>query len=97
MTSYPVAYCAPGGRTAAAIALMLQGEQVAEIAEHPWMSGRSDILVVREDPQILISSEAFRVEVTSRTEDAIRFRWEEDLLVRTMRRQPPLSALVDHG
>jgi hypothetical protein len=95
LTAYPVAYCAPGSKTAAALTLMLKGEQVAEIAEHPWLAGHTDILVVREDPHILLSSEALRVEVTSRTQDAIRFRWEEDLTMRTVRRRPPPSALVD--
>lgn len=47
---YPVAYCAPGKRFAAAFALMLKGEQVARIIEHPWLEGSSDAIVMSEPP-----------------------------------------------
>lgn len=48
--AYPVAYCAPGSRLAAALTLMLKGEQVARIEEHPWLEGATGVYVVTEDP-----------------------------------------------
>lgn len=42
----PTAYCAPGRQFAAALALALRGERVAEIVEHPWLEGSTDVLVV---------------------------------------------------
>ena len=49
--AYPVAYCAPGQRLAAELALMLKGERVARIAEHPWLEGISDVIVISEPPR----------------------------------------------
>lgn len=46
-----IAYCAPGRKPLAALALILQGEHVAEITETPLMEGRTDILVT--DPAAL--------------------------------------------
>lgn len=46
MTSLPTAYCAPGRRMISALTLMLEGEQVAEIVEHPWLAGKTEILIV---------------------------------------------------
>jgi hypothetical protein len=48
--AYPVAYCAPGGRAAAAILLAMRGEEVARIVEHPWLEGATSIYVVAQDP-----------------------------------------------
>jgi len=44
--SLPTAYCAPGQRVYAGIILALKGEQVADIVEHPWLDGRTDVLIV---------------------------------------------------
>jgi hypothetical protein len=44
--SEPTAYCAPGRKQAAAVALALRGENYGEIKEHPWLEGRDDILMV---------------------------------------------------
>lgn len=52
--AYPVAYCAPGQRFAAALTLMLKGEQVARIVEHPWLEGAEGVYVVAENPLDLI-------------------------------------------
>lgn len=46
MTADRIAYCAPGTKLAASLALLLQGEQVAELTEHPWLEGSTDVLVV---------------------------------------------------
>lgn len=46
--AYPVAYCAPGKRFAAALTLMLKGEQVARIEEHLWLKDSADVIVIRE-------------------------------------------------
>lgn len=48
--AYPVAYCAPGKRLAAALTLMLKGEQVARIEEHRWLEGSTDVIVISEAP-----------------------------------------------
>lgn len=48
--SYPVAYCAPGRRAVAELLLAARGEQVARIAEHPWLEGTDGIYVVAESP-----------------------------------------------
>jgi hypothetical protein len=48
--TYSVAYCAPGGRAAAEALLAERGEQVARIAEHPWLEGTDGIYIVAEDP-----------------------------------------------
>lgn len=42
----PTAYCAPGRKLAAALTLMFKVEDVAEIREHPWLEGSSDVLVI---------------------------------------------------
>lgn len=44
--AYPVAYCAPGGKLAAALTLMLKDEQVARIEEHPWLEGAEGVYIV---------------------------------------------------
>lgn len=46
MTADRIAYCAPGTKLAASLALLLQGEQVAELTEHPWLEGSTDVLVI---------------------------------------------------
>lgn len=58
---YPVAYCAPGERAAAALTLMLKGERVEQIREHPYLKGHSDVLVMRQPPEMFIDPEAFRL------------------------------------
>jgi hypothetical protein len=58
---YPVAYCAPGRRYAAALALALKGEQVERITEHPWLEGRTDVIVMAEPPELFIDPEVFRI------------------------------------
>ena len=35
--AWDFAVCAPGGKPYAALALLLAGEQVKEIREHPWL------------------------------------------------------------
>jgi hypothetical protein len=60
--AYPVAYCAPGRRLAAAFTLMLKGEQVARIVEHPWLEGADGVYVVAEDPLDLIKQLPVRYE-----------------------------------
>lgn len=59
---YPVAYCAPGQRLGTAIALVLKGEQVARIEEHPWLKGNAGF-VVSEPPNLNlnIDPETFRI------------------------------------
>jgi hypothetical protein len=42
----PTAYCAPGRQFTAALTLALRGERVAEIVEHPWLPGSTDVLIV---------------------------------------------------
>jgi hypothetical protein len=58
---YPVAYCAPGQHFAAALTLALKGEQVERIREHPWLEGRTDVLVMRRKPELFIDLAAFRI------------------------------------
>ena len=45
---WATAYCAPGRKLAAALALMMQGEQAAEIVEHAWLAGDDRVILVRE-------------------------------------------------
>ena len=47
---YPIAYCAPGRKFDAALTLMFKGEQVARILEHPWLEGKTDVIVISEPP-----------------------------------------------
>ena len=47
---FPVAYCAPGRKLAAAMTLMLNGENKTRIVEHPWLEGRTDVLIVLTSP-----------------------------------------------
>lgn len=44
------AFCAPGGKALAALTLMLNGDDVPEIREHPWLThlGPGDVLLVGE-------------------------------------------------
>lgn len=62
--AYPVAYCAPGRRFAAALTLMLKGEEVARIVEHPWLEGAASVYVVAEDPRDLTKLLPVRCEVS---------------------------------
>ena len=48
-SGYPVAYCAPVRRYAAALTLICKGEQVARIVEHAGLEG-SDRVVVADGP-----------------------------------------------
>ena len=50
---YPVAYCAPGQRLAAALTLMFKGEPAARIVEHPWLEGKTEIYVIAKPPELL--------------------------------------------
>ena len=43
-----VAYCAPGLKDYAARLLECKGEVVREIAEHPWLAGRTDIILAAD-------------------------------------------------
>lgn len=56
----PVAFCAPGGRFAAALVLAFAHQDVAEICEHPFLAG-SDEVVVADVPELRIDPSAFRV------------------------------------
>lgn len=51
MTADRIAYCAPGRKMHAALALLAAGEQVAELTEHPFLEGYPDVLLV--DPSRL--------------------------------------------
>ena len=42
----PTAYCAPGRKVTAELALSLRGERVAEVVEHPWLTGEKDVLMI---------------------------------------------------
>lgn len=44
------AYCAPGQRGVAELLLALRGERYRELVEHPWLAGRTDIILAA-DPQ----------------------------------------------
>ena len=41
-----VAYCAPGLRNYATRLLETNGERVREVIEHPYMAGRTDVILV---------------------------------------------------
>ena len=45
----PTAYCARGRKAAAEITLAARGEQVAEVREHPFLEGWTDILLLYPD------------------------------------------------
>lgn len=62
--AYPVAYCAPGRRFAAALTLMFKGEEVARIVEHPWLEGTAGVYVVAEDRLDLTKLLPVRCEVS---------------------------------
>lgn len=65
MNERGIAYCAPGMKVATALALMLRGETVSEVIEHPYLAGSTDVLSVNPDafaPQeFLLDPEAFRM------------------------------------
>lgn len=42
------AYCAPGLRDYAATLLALNGEQAGRIIEHPYLKGRTDIILTTD-------------------------------------------------
>jgi hypothetical protein len=42
------AYCAPGLKNYATSLLEHRGEVVREVAEHPWMAGRTDIILAAD-------------------------------------------------
>jgi hypothetical protein len=46
----PVAYCAPGRQAIAKLALLLHGQQVIEVREHPGVEGLDDVYVVTPSP-----------------------------------------------
>lgn len=59
-----IAYCAPGRKALAEVALVLQGEFVREVAEHAWLTGSTDIIVVDRDkftPLDFAGDEALRL------------------------------------
>ena len=43
-----IAYCAPGLKEHAARLLDAQGEVYREIIEHPWMPGRTDVILATD-------------------------------------------------
>jgi hypothetical protein len=45
-----VAYCAPGLKGYATRLLASNGDQVREVIEHPWMTGRTDVILMVDDP-----------------------------------------------
>lgn len=49
-TSAPVAFCAPGGRFAAALSLVFTGREVTEIRESRLLKG--DMVVVVSEPEL---------------------------------------------
>jgi hypothetical protein len=80
--AYPVAYCAPGKRLAAAFTLMVKGEQVARIVEHPWLEGAEGVYVVAEDPLDLIRQLPVRYEFPApETRPCISRDWAYGALV----------------
>jgi hypothetical protein len=61
------AYCAPGRKAAAELALFLRGESVTEITEHPMLEGTTDVVLVSDfdldiSPPLIMDE--YRVEVT---------------------------------
>ncbi len=57
---YPVAWCAPGRKTAAALALWLRGEHVERVEEHPYLAGTGDVYVAYKTPELFIDADSFR-------------------------------------
>jgi hypothetical protein len=53
----PVAYCAPGHLWEARLTLAANGEDVAEVKEHPWLVGQDAVLLVREQPPLKVTAE----------------------------------------
>ena len=45
----PTAYCAPGRKVISELALVLKGERYAEMIEHPWLEGITDVWLVSPD------------------------------------------------
>ena len=45
----PTAYCAPGRKVISELALMLRGERYAEMIEHRWLEGSTDVWLVSPD------------------------------------------------
>ena len=45
----PTAYCAPGRKVISELALMLRGERYAEMIEHRWLEGSTDVWLVSLD------------------------------------------------
>ena len=45
-----IAYCAPGWKAAAELVLVLRGEHVSEVTEHPWLEGTTDVYVFTPQP-----------------------------------------------
>ena len=43
-----VAYCAPGLKGYAICLLESNGERVREVIEHPWMIGRTDVILMTD-------------------------------------------------
>ena len=56
----PVAYCAPGKRSLAAIALALGGHEVEKITEHAWLEGSADVILINRLPELIPDPEAFK-------------------------------------
>lgn len=67
----PVAYCAPGKRPIAELTLLLHGEQVSEVREHPWLEGMADAIVCKRVPHREIP---FPTDVLRRTEEEMQTR-----------------------
>ena len=45
----PAAYCAPGRKAVSELALTLHGERYAQITEHPWLEGLTDVWLMSPD------------------------------------------------
>lgn len=44
------AFCAPGGKPLAALTLLLSGDNVPEIQEHPWLNLEPGQVLLMRDP-----------------------------------------------
>lgn len=76
----PVAYCAPGRKTDAALTLTLNGQAVTEIAEHPWLTG-TEVFVVHPEAFTPLREEMPWAEpVTPRSPE-----WWRETLLRNVR------------
>jgi len=51
----PTAYCAPGRKVISELALVLKGERYAEMTEHPWLEGSTDVWLVAALPPLELS------------------------------------------